>query len=150
MNDTDKEKYVALATSGKEDYARRVAEAKEKGLIIKTGTKKKSQGDFAFPVSRVRNIMLLDKSIKKVSGDATRVVAKATEMFLDAFAGDVHRQFTLPEKKKTMKYADVYRCVREGPERYIFLAEDMPKPSIQAKATAKRTRRATGTAEMLI
>ena len=136
MSPEDKAPYEAAAKKEKEEYEKQVKEAREKGLVIQSGAKKKPPGEIAFPLSRVRSIVLLDKEVKKVSGEATRIIAKATELFIKQFAADTYRQFTQPGKKKTVKYIDVHRSAREGSERYAFLSQDMPKPKSASRARA--------------
>ncbi len=52
--------------------------------------KPKETSDRGLPITRVKRIMRLDKDVKHVSQDATRLIAAATELFVGAVANGAY------------------------------------------------------------
>lgn len=73
----------------------------------------------SLPLARVKRIMRLDKDVKHVTQDATRVITRATELFVESLAAGAHAQM-LGSKRKTIKYADIEQHVLRKP-RLEFL-----------------------------
>ena len=79
----------------------------------------KDGNSLSLPLSRVKRIMKLDKSVKVASGDATKLITKATELFCEMLTQSALGSMKLG-KRKTIKYLDVERAVLKK-QKFDFL-----------------------------
>ena len=99
----------------------------------------KDGNSLSLPLSRVKRIMKLDKSIKVASGDATKLITKATELFCEMLTQSALGSMKLG-KRKTIKYLDVERAVLKK-QKFDFLHDHIsamkPKEGEPKKMTEK-------------
>ncbi|XP_003739450.1 DNA polymerase epsilon subunit 4 [Galendromus occidentalis] len=72
-----------------------------------------------FPISKIRTIMKLDSEMNSASQEAVFIVAKATELFIEAIAKETYN-FTLQNRKKTVQRRDVESAI-DSIEVFSFL-----------------------------
>eukprot|EP00049_Salpingoeca_infusionum_P001598 m.49579 g.49579 ORF g.49579 m.49579 type:complete len:86 (+) comp11104_c0_seq4:220-477(+) len=58
------------------------------------------------PITRIKAIARADKDVKQVSYEATLVMTKCTELFIQFLANEAHGQ-TLQTKRKTVQHQDL-------------------------------------------
>ncbi|KAF7158316.1 hypothetical protein CNMCM5623_003085 [Aspergillus felis] len=76
-------------------------------------------GQSALPITRIKKIIHLDEDIVQCSGNATFVVAKATELFIQYLAQQGHNVVKSERKpRKVIQYKDL------GPSRIIALENE--------------------------
>lgn len=99
----------------------------------------KDGNSLSLPLSRVKRIMKLDKSVKVASGDATKLITKATELFCEMLTQSALGSMKLG-KRKTIKYLDVERAVLKK-QKFDFLHDHIsamkPKEGEPKKMTEK-------------
>mmetsp|Transcript_1022 Transcript_1022/g.3022 ORF Transcript_1022/g.3022 Transcript_1022/m.3022 type:complete len:248 (+) Transcript_1022:753-1496(+) len=99
----------------------------------------KDGNSLSLPLSRVKRIMKLDKSVKVASGDATKLITKATELFCEVLTQSALGSMKLG-KRKTIKYLDVERAVLKK-QKFDFLHDHVsamkPKEGEPKKMTEK-------------
>ena len=99
----------------------------------------KDGNSLSLPLSRVKRIMKLDKSVKVASGDATKLITKATELFCEMLTQSALGSMKLG-KRKTIKYLDVERAVLKK-QKFDFLHDHVsamkPKEGEPKKMTEK-------------
>ena len=99
----------------------------------------KDGNSLSLPLSRVKRIMKLDKSVKVASGDATKLITKATELFCEMLTQNALGSMKLG-KRKTIKYLDVERAVLKK-QKFDFLHDHIsamkPKEGEPKKMTEK-------------
>ena len=72
-----------------------------------------------FPMGRIRHIMKMDPDVKVVTPEATFLVNKSLELFVESLVWEAHR-YTELSRKKTMAKADVERAI-DGVDALAFL-----------------------------
>ena len=99
----------------------------------------KDGNSLSLPLSRVKRIMKLDKSVKVASGDATKLITKATELFCEMLTQSALGSMKLG-KRKTIKYLDVERAALKK-QKFDFLHDHIsamkPKEGEPKKMTEK-------------
>ena len=109
----------------------------------------KDGNSLSLPLSRVKRIMKLDKSVKVASGDATKLITKATELFCEMLTQSALGSMKLG-KRKTIKYLDVERAVLKK-QKFDFLHDHIsamkPKEGEPKKMTEKDVEVADGDGE---
>jgi DNA polymerase epsilon subunit 4 len=78
-----------------------------------------------FPLTRVKRIMKEDKNVQLISQDALFLTAAATELFASYLAKNSY-EFSKFDKRKTLAYKDVTRCIRDV-EPLEFLLDVVPE-----------------------
>lgn len=61
---------------------------------------------FGFPLGSIKKIMLLDRDVSRISADAVRASAKATELFVHLLAVKAHG-IAKRAKRRTLKLSDI-------------------------------------------
>ncbi|XP_065344670.1 DNA polymerase epsilon subunit 4-like [Cloeon dipterum] len=64
------------------------------------------------PLSRIKQIIKLDSDVDRVNGEATFLIAKSAELFLQSFAQEIYK-VTSRSKKKTIQLRDINTCIEE-------------------------------------
>ena len=72
-----------------------------------------------FPMGRIRHIMKMDPDVKVVTPEATFLVNKSLELFVESLVWEAHR-YTEISRKKTMAKSDVERAI-DGVDALAFL-----------------------------
>ena len=105
---------------------------------LENGLTKDGQ-QLALPIARVKRIMKLDKSVKVVAADATKLITKATELFCEMLTQAAIGSMKLG-KRKTIKYLDVERAVLKK-AKFDFLHDHIsamkPKEGVPKKILEK-------------
>ncbi|XP_047058204.1 DNA polymerase epsilon subunit 4-like [Lolium rigidum] len=112
-----------------------------------------------FPLGRVKKIMRLDRDIKKVTAEASLLIAAATELFLGSLAAGAHTAAT-QRGRRGLRAADVRAAARAHRPTADFLldclstAEEAPRaarsgsdaaaPAAAPKPLPRGTRRIDG------
>nr|CAB3471951.1 unnamed protein product [Digitaria exilis] len=92
----------------------------------------------SLPVRRVKRIMRLDRDIKKVTNEATLLVAAATELFLGSLAAGAHTA-AARRGRRTVRAVHVRAAARAHRPTADFLLDSLP-----AEEEAPRTRPVAG------
>ena len=71
------------------------------------------------PIARIKNIIKLDPDVKKSSTEATFLITKSVELFVESLAWEAHR-YTEQNRKKTMAKMDVEKAI-DGVDALAFL-----------------------------
>ncbi|GAM26591.1 hypothetical protein SAMD00019534_097660 [Acytostelium subglobosum LB1] len=85
--------------------------------------KKKKKSATALPVARIKRIMRTDKDVKLISSDASLLITKSTELFLEYLAKEAFKKTT--GKRKLLSYKELSSAVKEI-EALEFLADIIP------------------------
>ena len=72
-----------------------------------------------FPMGRIKRIMKLDPDVRVVTPEATFLVNKSLELFVQSLVWEAHR-YTEQSRKKTMAKSDVERAI-DGVDALAFL-----------------------------
>ena len=72
-----------------------------------------------FPMGRVKHIMKMDPDVRVVTPEATFLISKSLELFVESLAWEAHR-YTEQARKKTMAKTDVDRAI-DGIDALVFL-----------------------------
>ena len=72
-----------------------------------------------FPMGRIKHIMKMDPDVKVVTPEATFLVSKSLELFVESLVWEAHR-YTEQSRKKTMGKTDVERAI-DGVDALAFL-----------------------------
>ena len=72
-----------------------------------------------FPMGRVKHIMKMDPDVRVVTPEATFLISKSLELFVESLVWEAHR-YTEQGRKKTMAKADVERAI-DGVDALAFL-----------------------------
>ncbi|CAB3374144.1 Hypothetical predicted protein [Cloeon dipterum] len=64
------------------------------------------------PLSRIKQIIKLDSDVDRVNGEATFLIAKSAELFLQSFSQEIYK-VTSRSKKKTIQLRDINTCIEE-------------------------------------
>lgn len=73
---------------------------------------KQQQGQATLPLSMVKKLACMDDEVKRVSGDAVRMIAEATGMFLGVLASK-SLSHALSKKRKNFKFSDIQHVCRK-------------------------------------
>jgi len=145
---TDQAPYEAKAKAEKEKYDEEMRLYKEKIKEFKSkgGVVKKPQRKLAlhgvYPLARVQKILKLDTDIKKLSGKAVKIIAKAAEMFTSDLAFRVYDSQVRPRGTKTVQLKDLASCIHRD-QRFRFLDADfaLPDPTERKKQKTRKTKK---------
>lgn len=91
-----------------------------------TGDGQPSTDQLQIPKAAIKRIMKLDPEVSQVANDAVVLVAKATEIFLEKFAGAARARATARDRG-TVKYEDLAAAARRE-SNYEFLTHVLPEP----------------------
>ncbi|XP_047058222.1 DNA polymerase epsilon subunit 4-like [Lolium rigidum] len=132
------------------------AEAEEE---VQAGAAEAEVLSTVLPLGRVKKIMRLDRDIKKVTGEASLLIAAATELFLGSLAAGAHTAAT-QRGRRGLRAADVRAAARAHRPTADFLldclstAEEAPRaarsgsdaaaPAAAPKPLPRGTRRIDG------
>lgn len=72
----------------------------------------KQQGKAILPLSMVKKLACRDEEVKRVSGDAVRMIAEATGMFLGVLASK-SLSHAVSQKRKNFKFSDIEHVSRK-------------------------------------
>ena len=72
-----------------------------------------------FPMGRIKHIMKMDPDVRVVTPEATFLVSKSLELFVESLVWEAHR-YTEQSRKKTMQKHDVDRAI-DGVDALAFL-----------------------------
>jgi histone H3/H4 len=135
MDDDDDEDNAAHGEDGLTEAERLVQQTQMQSMM----NQDKDGNSLSLPLSRVKRIMKLDKSVKVASGDATKLITKATELFCEMLTQNALGSMKLG-KRKTIKYLDVERAVLKK-QKFDFLHDHIsamkPKEGEPKKMTEK-------------
>jgi len=135
MDDDDDEGNAARGEDGLTEAERLVQQTQMQSMM----NQDKDGNSLSLPLSRVKRIMKLDKSVKVASGDATKLITKATELFCEMLTQNALGSMKLG-KRKTIKYLDVERAVLKK-QKFDFLHDHIsamkPKEGEPKKMTEK-------------
>ncbi|EFA83640.1 putative histone-like transcription factor [Heterostelium album PN500] len=84
---------------------------------------KKKSVNTHLPVARIRRIIKSDKDVKLIANDATLLITKSTELFLDFIVRESYKKTT--GKRKILQYKDIASTVKEI-ESLEFLSDIIP------------------------
>lgn len=133
--DDDDEDNAAHGEDGLTEAERLVQQTQMQSMM----NQDKDGNSLSLPLSRVKRIMKLDKSVKVASGDATKLITKATELFCEMLTQNALGSMKLG-KRKTIKYLDVERAVLKK-QKFDFLHDHIsamkPKEGEPKKMTEK-------------
>ncbi|EGG15245.1 putative histone-like transcription factor [Cavenderia fasciculata] len=102
----------AVSADGKEEKAKR----------SKSSHKKPST---QLPIARIKRIMKNDKDVKLISSDASLLITKATELFLEHLVQEAYNA-TLRDKRRILSYKDLSTTVKDN-DRLEFLSDIIPQ-----------------------
>lgn len=104
LSEEERQRYKDMSA----DKAKELAEhGTEKEETIEPDTQSKKQESMALlPLSMVKKLVCRDEEVKRVSGDAVRIVAEATGMFLGVLASKSLAHAT-SQKRKNFKFSDI-------------------------------------------
>tara|TARA_B110000208_G_scaffold37630_1_gene49767 strand:- start:35 stop:691 length:657 start_codon:yes stop_codon:yes gene_type:complete len=94
--------------------------------------------EIVLPLARIKRLMRCDPEVGHVSKDATVLMTKATESFIESIVARSIKA-SASKKRKTVKYEDFAASVHRT-EHLVFLTKDVPLQSDsgkRAKAAAK-------------
>ena len=72
-----------------------------------------------FPIGRIKRIMKMDPDVRVVTPEASFLVSKSLELFVESLVWEAHR-YTEQSRKKTMQKHDVDRAI-DGVDALAFL-----------------------------
>ncbi|RHZ59758.1 hypothetical protein CDV55_103155 [Aspergillus turcosus] len=100
-------------------------------------------GQSALPITRIKKIIHLDEDIVQCSGNATFVVAKATELFIQYLAQQGHNVVKSERKpRKVIQYKDLATAVSRI-DNLEFLADVIPKTTTYKQFKEKKAKEAS-------
>ena len=120
LSDAEREKYQHMATEQKAAYAKALEEAggdadRDGGgdaeASVDTG---KARTHSALPLSMVKKLVTMDDEVKRISGDALKVITEATGLFLGNLASKSIAT-ALANKKKNFKFEDIVSVAKRDP-----------------------------------
>lgn len=79
---------------------------------VAAGKKGAAQGPSILPLSLVKKLACKDEEVKRISGDAVRVIAEATGLFLGDLASQAY-SYAVSKKRKNFKFSDVEHVARK-------------------------------------
>eukprot|EP00514_Thraustochytrium_sp_LLF1b_P012306 CAMPEP_0184548998 /NCGR_PEP_ID=MMETSP0199_2-20130426/6546_1 /TAXON_ID=1112570 /ORGANISM="Thraustochytrium sp., Strain LLF1b" /LENGTH=357 /DNA_ID=CAMNT_0026943679 /DNA_START=56 /DNA_END=1129 /DNA_ORIENTATION=- len=131
-----KEKYTELAAKAKVEYKKAMELYIASGAAQedKNGEATPEVGTVELPLARVTKIAKKNPDVKKLSKEAGLAVTKATELFVDYFAGVLADRAKF-KNKRTINYGLVRECVLSGPEQLEFLEDDFPEQQRNESST---------------
>ena len=95
-----------------------------------------SHDQLQIPKAAIKRIMKLDPEVSQVANDAVVLVAKATEMFLEKFAGAARARAT-GRDRQTVTYEDLAVAARRE-SNYEFLTHVLPEPGGGAASSSSQ------------
>ena len=95
-----------------------------------------SHDQLQIPKTAIKRIMKLDPEVSQVANDAVVLVAKATEMFLEKFAGAARARAT-GRDRQTVTYEDLAVAARRE-SNYEFLTHVLPEPGGGAASSSSQ------------
>ncbi|KAJ6019644.1 hypothetical protein N7499_009391 [Penicillium canescens] len=105
-------------------------------------------GQSALPISRIKKIIQLDEDIVQCSNNATFVIARATEMFIQHLAEQGHNVVKSERKpRKTVQYKDLAAAVSHT-DNLEFLSDVIPKTTTYKQFKEKKAKDAAGQSAM--
>ncbi|KAL7424417.1 hypothetical protein Q5752_000099 [Cryptotrichosporon argae] len=121
-----------------EEGAEEQAGPVKKKRIIKArqSLAEKASGTTLFPLSRIKRIIKADKELDMMTGEATFLVAVATEHFIKHFMEEGYTKARL-EKRRIVNYKDMAAVVSRSAE-FDFLRDIVPSPIPMSEALALR------------
>ena len=72
-----------------------------------------------FPLSVVRRLVEQDPDVKRVSAEAVKAVARATELYLEMLAADAYEMARL-SNRRTLKFEDLHRASRNKARNFML------------------------------
>lgn len=130
MSEQDKAPYMKQNEEAKAQYAITKQELMDSGewdrlTNASSGAGSSSSGAqaLAFPLSRVKKMITLDPSIKRISKDGASVIAKAAEFFVSELASRCFHTQTKMAKRKTVSLHDIAQTIHHH-EVYDWLRDD--------------------------
>ena len=117
-------KWQGLTEEGKAQYKEMAAaQAAEKAALAGSD----SEGEEApepdrptgFPLSVVRRLVEQDPDVKRVSAEAVKAVARATELYLEMLAADAYEMARL-SNRRTLKFEDLHRASRNKARNFML------------------------------
>ncbi|KAJ5757756.1 uncharacterized protein N7511_006450 [Penicillium nucicola] len=105
-------------------------------------------GQSALPISRIKKIIQLDEDIVQCSNNATFVIARATEMFIQHLAEQGYNVVKSERKpRKTVQYKDLAAAVSHT-DNLEFLSDVIPKTTTYRQFKEKKAKDAAGQSAM--
>jgi len=98
---------------------------------------KEKQGYIQLPLARVKKIMKTDKEVRLISNEASVLVSKATELFLEYITEEAYKR-TKADKRKLIQYKD-FTTVINDIEILDFLTDVIPDKKISTTQITKPT-----------
>jgi histone H3/H4 len=83
----------------------------KQGAVAKS-KKGAAQGPSILPLSLVKKLACKDEEVKRISGDAVRVIAEATGLFLGDLASQAY-SYAVSKNRKNFKFSDVEHVARK-------------------------------------
>ena len=126
-----KARYNEMAAADKRRYD---AEKKERGGDVPKPAKKDAEPhETIIPVARVKKICRADPEVRSMAKEATVVMAKAAEIFVQNLAVATHAVAST----RTLRADHVAQAVRDRPD-FAFLRVEFPKVDYKPKEVAKK------------
>ena len=104
---------------GRNDDSLMNTEENESTLIEPSVEEPKQEKLTRFPMGRIKHIMKMDPDVRVVTPEATFLVTKSLELFVESLVWEAHR-YTEQSRKKTMQKHDVDRAI-DGVDALAFL-----------------------------
>mmetsp|Transcript_28661 Transcript_28661/g.85639 ORF Transcript_28661/g.85639 Transcript_28661/m.85639 type:complete len:252 (+) Transcript_28661:236-991(+) len=130
LDDAGKKPYNEIAAADKARYER---EKKERPPPAPKVEKPLEAHETIMPVARVKKICKVDPDIKTVTKEATALLAKAAELFVEHLGAETQNV----SGKKTLRASDVAQAVHERAD-FAFLRVDFPTADYATKAPAAK------------
>jgi histone H3/H4 len=118
LSDEDRRKYQDMAVSQKEAYEKALAEGLVAGGAPQDddgrvrGAARATATHSALPLSMVKKLATSDTDVKRISGEALKVITEATGMFLGSLASGA-LDVAASNKKKNFKFEDIVALAKK-------------------------------------
>lgn len=139
MSEQEKQPFVEQNLQAKAKYAQakqKLMESGDWGRLHATDEGQRPH-ELDFPLSRVKKIITLDKSIRRISKDGASVVAKAAAFFLSDLAARCFATETKVAKRKTISIDDLVKTIHHH-DVLDWLQDDFPSRTLSESKSATR------------
>lgn len=106
LSDEERQRYKDMSA----EKAKELAE--DDGTAATEEGQQKQPGQAILPLSMVKKVACRDEEVKRVSGDAVRMIAEATGMFLGVLAS-TSLSHAVSQKRKNLKFSDIEYTARK-------------------------------------
>ena len=105
LTEEERQRYKDVSAAKAKELATDFTDTVDEGV-------EKQQGKAILPLSMVKKLACRDEEVKRVSGDAVRMIAEATGMFLGVLASK-SLSHAVSQKRKNFKFSDIEHVSRK-------------------------------------